>query len=190
MAASEDDLHKPEARRRAVEAHKIYGRGRKVFTKGIKDKKLRANLKHLEGRYEEAALKSKDAEILLENESGYLEVEGELERTYKIRQNDLRKDIAVDTAKKGFELKLHGLGPYVADYTPRRQERPCCKDGLEGWRARLRATGTGNYPRREVSSQWSVFRSSAEETCIVSDAAVDQGRLTEQSNSVSTTLMV
>lgn len=46
-----------------------------------------------------------------------MEAEGELERTYKIRQDELRKDVAVETAKKGFELKLQGLGPYTADYT-------------------------------------------------------------------------
>ena len=106
-----------EARRRNLEAHKTYGRGRKVFTKGIKDRKLRGNLKSLENKYNDATLKAKDAEILLENESGFLEAEGELERTYKIRQDELRKDIAVETANKGFELKLQGLGPYIADYT-------------------------------------------------------------------------
>ena len=106
-----------EAKRRALEAHKTYGRGRKVFTKGIKDKKLRSNLKSLENKYKDATLKAKDAEILLENESGFLEAEGELERTYKVQQDDLRNDIAVETAKKGFDLKLQGLGPYTADYT-------------------------------------------------------------------------
>ena len=106
-----------EGRRRALEAYKAYGRGRKVITKGIKDKKLRSNLKSLENKYKDATLKAKDAEILLENESGFLEAEGELERTYKVRQDDLRNDIAVETAKKCFELKLQSLGPYTADYT-------------------------------------------------------------------------
>ena len=110
----------PEAaviQRRAVEAQQVYGRGRKISTRGVKDKKLRSNLKTLENKYKDATLKAKDAEILLENESGYLEPEGELERTYKIRQDELRQDVAVETAKKGFELKLEGLGPYKADYT-------------------------------------------------------------------------
>lgn len=117
MAAPEEGVENAEARRRALEAHKAYGRGRKVFTKGIKDKKLRSNLKNLENKYKDATLKAKDAEILLENESGYLEAEGEIERTYKVRQDDLQKDLAVETAKKSFDLKLQGLGPYTADYT-------------------------------------------------------------------------
>lgn len=52
--------------------------------KSIRDKKLRGNLKALETKYRDAALKSKDAEILLENTSGFLEPENELERTFKV----------------------------------------------------------------------------------------------------------
>ncbi|KAF2096758.1 BING4CT-domain-containing protein [Rhizodiscina lignyota] len=110
----------PEAaaeKKRIVEAQKAYGRGDKIRTKSIKDKKLRANLKRLEHRYQNAALAAKDAEILLENTSGFLEPEGELERTYKVRQDEIAESVGVETAKKGFELKLNELGPYVAEYT-------------------------------------------------------------------------
>ncbi|CAM1509464.1 Fc.00g032030.m01.CDS01 [Cosmosporella sp. VM-42] len=106
-----------EKARRIREANKAYGRGKKINTKGIKDKKLRRNLKQLEGKYQDAALKAKDAEILLENTGGFLEAEEELERTYKVRQDDITKDVAVETAQKRFELKLDALGPYVCDYT-------------------------------------------------------------------------
>ncbi|RDW82316.1 WD40 repeat-like protein [Coleophoma cylindrospora] len=103
--------------RRRKEAHKAYGRGRKIPLKGIKDKKLRGNLKALESKYQDAALKAKDAEILLENTSGFLEPENELERTYRVRQDEIQRDVAVETAQKGFELKLDALGPYTFDYT-------------------------------------------------------------------------
>ena len=62
-------------------------------------------------------MKKKGAEILLDTESGYLEPENDLEKTYKVRQDEIRKDVAVETAKKRFELKLEGLGPYMLDYT-------------------------------------------------------------------------
>lgn len=95
-----------------------YGRGKKIHTRSIKDKKLRSNLSALEDRYRDAALKAKDAEILLENTSGLLEAEGELERTYKVRQDEIRDSVGVETAKKGFELRLPDTsGPYVADYS-------------------------------------------------------------------------
>ena len=106
-----------ESKLRVKEAHRAYGRGQKISLRGIKDKKLRSTLKSLENKYKDATLKVKDAEILLENESGYLEPEGPLEKTYKVKQNDLFQDVAVETAKKGFELKLEVLGPYSADYT-------------------------------------------------------------------------
>lgn len=111
------DPEQAAKKKRIQEAQKQYGRGQGIETKSIKDKKLRGNLKALEERYQEAALKAKDAEILLENDSGFLEPEGELERTYKVRQDEIKTDVAVETAKKSFDLKLDQLGPYTADYT-------------------------------------------------------------------------
>ena len=110
----------PEAvalERRKQEAHKQYGRGRKIVVGSVKDKKLRTKLKSLENKYKDAALKAQNAEILLEHESGFLEPENDLERTYRVRQAELQQSVGVETAKKGFELKLDGLGPYSADYT-------------------------------------------------------------------------
>lgn len=106
-----------ELQRRTAEARDVYGRGHKVSIKGVKDKKLRGNLRRLESKYKDATLKAKDAEILLENEAGFLEAEGELERTYKVRQDELKQDLAVETSKKGFDLKLVELGPYIAEYS-------------------------------------------------------------------------
>lgn len=105
------------ARQRAQEAQETYARGKKISTRSIKDKKLRGNLKALELKYKDATLKAKDAEILLENDAGFLEPEGELEKTYKVRQADIRRDVNIETAKKGFDLKLQDLGPYVVDFT-------------------------------------------------------------------------
>lgn len=103
--------------RRRREAEKAYGRGSKIDTKQIKDRKLRRNLKHLEGKYQSAAMQAKDAEILLEHTPGFLEAEGEMERTYKVRQDEIADNVAVETAMKKFELKLDQLGPYLCEYT-------------------------------------------------------------------------
>ncbi|KAH0543918.1 hypothetical protein FGG08_001819 [Glutinoglossum americanum] len=113
-AADEDIL---AAKVRLGEAQRIYGRGRKIPIGSIKDKKLRGNLKSLERRYKDATLKARDAEILLENESGYLEPETELEKTYKVRQDDIKNNVSTEGVRKSFELKLGNLGPYVVDYT-------------------------------------------------------------------------
>ncbi|KAF2464937.1 BING4CT-domain-containing protein [Lindgomyces ingoldianus] len=99
-------------------ATKTYGRGAKIRTKSVKDKKLRANLRSLESKYKDATLQAKGAETLLDHTAGFLEPEHELERTYKVRQDEIREDVGIETAKKRFELRLEGLGPYdVCEYT-------------------------------------------------------------------------
>jgi U3 small nucleolar RNA-associated protein 7 len=94
-----------------------YGRGSKILTKSIKDKKLRHGMRTLERKYKEAAVRLKDAEILLDNDAGLLQPEEELERTYKVRQDEIRRDVGVEVAKQGFELKLEEMGPYSCEYS-------------------------------------------------------------------------
>jgi U3 small nucleolar RNA-associated protein 7 len=109
-----DEASKKEAERLALAE---YGRGSKIRTRRIKDKKLRSTLQSLESKYKNAALRAKDAEILLEHDAGFLEPDAPLERTWKVRQDEIRAGVAVETAKKGFELRLDELGPYVASYS-------------------------------------------------------------------------
>lgn len=99
-------------------ATKKYGRGDKIRPKSVKDRKLRSNLKLLEEKNNQAAIEAKNVEILLENNAGLLEPEHDLERTYRVRQDDIKSAVGVETAKKGFELRLEGLGPYdVCEYS-------------------------------------------------------------------------
>jgi U3 small nucleolar RNA-associated protein 7 len=103
--------------RKQREAQKAYGRGRQIDVKNVRDKKLRRNLTNLENKYKTATLKAKEAEILLENESGFLEAETELERTYRVRQDEIQREVGIDVAQKKFELKLDALGPYVCEFS-------------------------------------------------------------------------
>ncbi|KAH9874892.1 hypothetical protein J1614_004379 [Plenodomus biglobosus] len=100
------------------QATQQYGRGERIRPKSVKDRKLRANIKSLEAKNKQAVLDAKNVEILLENDAGLLEPENELERTYKVRQDDIKREVGVETAKKGFELRLDDLGPYdVCEYS-------------------------------------------------------------------------
>jgi len=117
-------MTKPSEDEARLAAHRLqlakrdYGRGSSIQTKSIKDKKLRANMRDLESRYQEATLKAKDSEILHENTAGFLEAENELEKTYKVRQSDILSSVNVETAKKGFSLDLSpSLGPYRSAYS-------------------------------------------------------------------------
>ena len=61
------------------------------------------------------------AEILLQEDSGYLETgktEEEVEEfTARITQILLKRNVDVESARKGFELNLGQFGPYTLDYT-------------------------------------------------------------------------
>ena len=105
------------AKLRFAEAERTYGRGKAASTKNVRDKKLRATLKAQEAKQKQAILQAKDAEILLEHDAGFLEPEGELEKTYKVRQDEIQQSVGIETAKKGFELRLNDFGPYRMDYS-------------------------------------------------------------------------
>lgn len=105
-----------ERQKQVALARQKYGRGRPIRLNQVKDKKLKSNLKRIENKYQDAILGAKEAEILLENEEGFLQPESELERTYKVKQEDIIEAVGVQQAQKSFELKLD-LGPYTANYT-------------------------------------------------------------------------
>ncbi|EXJ76956.1 hypothetical protein A1O3_10113 [Capronia epimyces CBS 606.96] len=127
-----------ENQKQVAEARKKYGRGRPVRINEVRDKKLRANLKRIENKYRTAVLNAKDAEILYENQEGFLQPESELEKTYKVRQADILDAIGVQQANKAVDFRLD-LGPYVSDYT--RNGRSLLLAGRKGhiatceWRA-------------------------------------------------------
>lgn len=81
------------------DAYEKYGRGEKVNVGGVKDKKLRGNMKNLEQKYKHAMLRAKDSEMLLHEERGLIETEG-MERTFKLSQAELLKEVDIATAQK------------------------------------------------------------------------------------------
>src|SRR5271167_4014945 len=85
-----------ENNRHIVEARKAYGRGKSIRVGTVKDRKLRANLKQIESKYRDAILSAKDAEILHENQEGFLQPEAELEITYKVRPDEIQKAVGVE----------------------------------------------------------------------------------------------
>lgn len=105
-----------EDKKRLALAQKSYGRGKAIRTGLVKDRKLKANLKSIESKYKDAILLAKDAEILLENREGFLQPEHELEKTYKLRQDEIQEAVGIQQAKKAISLSLD-MGPYVADFT-------------------------------------------------------------------------
>ena len=79
------------------------------------------------------------AEILLQEDAGYLETgrtEEEVEEfTARVNQILLKRNVDVESAQKGFELNLSQFGPYTLDYT--RNGRNLVLGGKKGKRIRI-----------------------------------------------------
>ena len=83
------------------------------LTRGVTDKKLRAELEQSREDQVMAATAAARAEVLLTQEEGYLEAENELERTDRVSQGDIKRAVDITSARKVFDLHLPQLGPYA-----------------------------------------------------------------------------
>lgn len=88
-----------------------------------KDKKLGHHLAHLTSTAQNLAESNyeHDQLLLLNNNSnsnqGLIEVENDLERTWKVTQQEIVENSSVATKGKQFSLNLEEFGPYSIDYT-------------------------------------------------------------------------
>lgn len=82
----------------------------------IGNKKLRAELTHHSIHAARSKALLKDAELLLGDEAGKMEVEGDMEKTWRVTQHEIAKAAGQEAAKGRRELKLDG-GPYRSRYT-------------------------------------------------------------------------
>jgi hypothetical protein len=82
----------------------------------IADPKLRTKLVHQATHKELTKALLEDAELLLNNQAGGMEVEGEMERTWKMTQDDIVQAAGQEAARSRRELKLDG-GPYRSRFT-------------------------------------------------------------------------
>ncbi|KAJ6795969.1 putative U3 small nucleolar RNA-associated protein 7 [Iris pallida] len=97
---------------------KKYLRGDSANLNVLQDKKLRGQLAVREKLYGHSAKAAAKAEKwLMPCEEGYLEAEG-LEKTWRIRQENILKEVDVNSSRKPFDMILPELGPYTMEYTP------------------------------------------------------------------------
>lgn len=84
-----------------------------------RDKKLGHHLAHLTSTATTSAQANYEHDHLLLNQDngGLMEAENDLERTWRITQDEIVKSSAVATKGKQFSLELEEFGPYAVDYT-------------------------------------------------------------------------
>jgi U3 small nucleolar RNA-associated protein 7 len=84
----------------------------------VTDKKLAHHLQALTSASKASAIKSYEHDnLLLPQTTGIMEVEDEMERTWRIKQNEIVENAAIGVQGKAFSLKLDDFGPYDVDYT-------------------------------------------------------------------------
>ncbi|KAF5381546.1 hypothetical protein D9615_005611 [Tricholomella constricta] len=82
----------------------------------IANKKLRTELNRHTTQASRAKALLEDAEMLLADEAGKIEVEGEMERTWRVGQDEIVQGAGQEAARGRREWKLDG-GPYRSRYT-------------------------------------------------------------------------
>uniref|UniRef100_A0A7N0VIE1 BING4 C-terminal domain-containing protein n=1 Tax=Kalanchoe fedtschenkoi TaxID=63787 RepID=A0A7N0VIE1_KALFE len=83
----------------------------------LKDKKLKSQLAIREELYGKSAQTAAKAEKwLMPSEGGYLETEG-IEKTWRVRQESIAREVGISSARNQYDIVLPGLGPYTIDFT-------------------------------------------------------------------------
>lgn len=116
MASKVQKTPKARSNQRAFERDILSGNGKRV-TRSSRDKKLNANLKRFDNQYKQAVSQAASTEYLLPESSGYLEAENDLEKTFKVRQKELKENVDISTANKALHLSLKEFGPYHINYS-------------------------------------------------------------------------
>jgi hypothetical protein len=83
---------------------------------GVKDRALKSLMIRTEKKNIEAAIAATDAERILSEPTGFIQVENEMEKTYKLTQQEMRKQVDEQTARKIYDLHLPQYSPYGISY--------------------------------------------------------------------------
>ncbi|KIY63799.1 BING4CT-domain-containing protein [Cylindrobasidium torrendii FP15055 ss-10] len=84
--------------------------------KHIANKKLRTELNKQSAQNSQAKALLEDADLLLTGEAGMMEVEGEMDKTWRVGQSEMAENSGQEAARGRREWKLDG-GPYRSRYT-------------------------------------------------------------------------
>ncbi|KAF8106611.1 hypothetical protein N665_0137s0062 [Sinapis alba] len=96
---------------------KKYLRGEGANLETLKDKKLKTQLASREKLYGKSAkAAAKIEKWLLPASAGYLETDG-LEKTWRIKQTDIAKEVDILSSRNQYDIVLPDFGPYKIDFT-------------------------------------------------------------------------
>lgn len=126
---------------------KKYLRGGAANFDDLKDKKLKGQLSHrefLHGASAKAAAKYE--KWLMPSEGGYLEADGPVEKTWRIKQEDIRREVDISSSRNQHDVILPEFSPYTLDFTSNGQYMAAA-----GRKGHLAIVDMKNMiPRREI----------------------------------------
>lgn len=132
-----------------VEQMKKYSRGAwKIKQRNIQTKFFKHKVSRQEKNFNYAIKQSARAEILLNEDDGYL-VPDEGEESTEITQDDIKQNVDITSATKSFKLNLQEFGPYKINYT--RNGRHLLMAGKKGHIAAL------DWVSKKLSCEFSVM---------------------------------
>ncbi|KAB1221456.1 Ribosome maturation factor RimM [Morella rubra] len=96
---------------------KKYLRGGAANLEVLQDKKLKGQLAYRENLYGKSAkAAAKYEKWLMPSEGGYLEAEGPVEKTWRIKQQDIGQAVDISSARNQYDVVLPAFGPYTMDF--------------------------------------------------------------------------
>ncbi|OBA21278.1 BING4CT-domain-containing protein [Metschnikowia bicuspidata var. bicuspidata NRRL YB-4993] len=106
----------PKAPANTAKYERDQGKFPKKVLKG-KSRRITSGIKKVDQEYKEFVKAAAATDMLLQEEAGFLEAEGPMEKTARFRQDDIADAVDISTANKKFDLSLVELGPYTLDYS-------------------------------------------------------------------------
>lgn len=98
--------------------HAKFERDEGKFPKRVlkaKSRRVQQGMKKVDKDYKDFLKSAAETDMLLQEETGFLEADGPMEKTFKFKQDDIVAAVDSGTANKKIDLKLTELGPYILD---------------------------------------------------------------------------
>lgn len=100
----------------AAKYERDQGKFPKKVLKG-KSRRINSGIKKVDQEYKDFVKAAAATDMLLQEEAGFLEAEGPMEKTSRFKQDDIAEAVDISTANKKFDLNLVELGPYTLNYS-------------------------------------------------------------------------
>jgi hypothetical protein len=95
-----------------------YARGSLNFNaKKVQHKHLKKTLEETRDQIIHSAARTAATEILLQSDGGSIQMDDPSDKVYKLKQQQIKENVDMNTAKNSFDLQLQNFGPYFVNFS-------------------------------------------------------------------------